>query len=100
LLGQFGGTRSPTSIIEKTSEIKSIKKSLHAEEIKEYLKSGGKVTKLTPQADGRVPGVNMPLNLRNIQNHNSWAIDTAMGHGYELDLMDEIYTTQEVLDEP
>ncbi len=71
----------------------------NAAAIKQYLNSGGEITVLAPQADGRIPGVNIPLNMRNIQSHNSWGLDTSMGHGYELDIMDEIYTTSEVVNE-
>lgn len=96
-----------TSTISKNSPVIKVSvlspdNSKHQNEITKYLEGGGKVTVLPPQENGRVPSVNIPLNLRKVGpvSSYSWGIDTAMGHGYELDIMEEIYTTQEVLDEP
>ena len=93
---KWGTFKSPPSIHEiKTSTIQP-EKSHFSSEITSYLNGGGEVTVYSPQENGRVPGVNLPLKLK---LRETWSLDTTMGHGYELDLMDEIYTTTEVLNE-
>lgn len=88
---------SPHATETKTGEVDtvtSIGTSLHKKKIADYLKSGGTVTVLTPQLDGRTPSVNVPFQLNNIGNQVAWARDTAYGHGYELDIMDDIAASE------
>jgi hypothetical protein len=92
------GWVSPHATETKTGEVDtvtSIDTSPHKKKIADYLKSGGTVTVLAPQLDGRTPSVNIPFHVHNIGDQVAWAKDTAYGHGYELDIMDGIYTVPE-----
>ena len=61
----------------------SLHNSKFSKEILEFLTSGGKVQKLSPQLNGRVPTVNPPeLYL--------WDINSILGFGYEIELTDEL----------
>ena len=83
-------------------EVTNISSSGFADEINNFLASGGKVKVLADQLDGRVPGVGSTNYLR-ISKDNSgevfaftdgvdvsgdWDISTLSGFGYELHVMD------------
>lgn len=94
----FSPKVSPQVVLKKVTSTKSIDKSEHASEISAYLASGGEVTVLAPQMDGRTPSVNIPITMKDFIRP-SFSFDTSMGHGFELDIMDEIYTTSEVVND-
>ena len=60
-------------------------------EIEEFKKKGGVIKKLPPQLNGKIPGVN-------VSNLSGWSIETLIGFGYEVRLMEELSTTSEVID--
>ena len=60
-------------------------------EIEEFKKKGGVIKKLPPQLNGEIPGVN-------VSNLSGWSIETLIGFGYEVRLMEELSTTSEVID--
>lgn len=70
---------------ELTEEITMLSNSKYSNEIQEYLKSGGKVTKLSPQISGFTPSVGVALKL------GGWSVESLQGFGieHEIDLMEE-----------
>ena len=94
--------RGRKEIQELADEVTNISSSGFADEINNFLASGGKVKILADQLDGRVPGVGSTNYLR-ISKDNSgedfaftdgvdvsgdWDISTLSGFGYELHVMD------------
>ena len=72
-----------------TDEPMSLKNSKHKNEIEDYLANGGKIKSLPEQIDGRAPDVN-------VTNLSGWSIETLIGFGYEIRLMEELSSTSEV----
>ena len=68
---------------EITEEVTMLPNSKFSNEIQEYLKSGGKVTKLSPQISGSTPSVGVALKL------GGWSTEQLQGFGVEIDLMEE-----------
>ena len=60
-------------------------------EIEAYKEGGGAVKLLPPQLNGRTPEVN-------VTNLSGWSIETLIGFGYEMELMDELSSISEVGD--
>ena len=58
-------------------------KSKFKNEIQEYLNSGGKVIKLSPQIAMKTPSIGVALKL------GGWSTDQLQGFGVEIDLMEE-----------
>lgn len=68
---------------EITEEVTMLSNSEFSNEIQEYLNSGGKVTKISPQIAGATPSVGVALKL------GGWSIESLQGFGIEIDLMEE-----------
>jgi len=68
---------------EITEEVTMLSNSEFSNEIQEYLNSGGKVTKISPQIAGATPSVGVALKL------GGWSVESLQGFGIEIDLMEE-----------
>ena len=68
---------------EITEEVTMLSNSEFSNEIQEYLSSGGKVTKISPQIAGATPSVGVALKL------GGWSVESLQGFGIEIDLMEE-----------
>ena len=60
-----------------------LEKSEFKNQIQDYLKSGGLVTKLPPTLAGKTPSVGVPLHL------GGWDQETLLGFGLDVELMEE-----------
>jgi predicted nucleic acid-binding Zn ribbon protein len=84
--GKFGrGLKILKNFItqEETTEVTMLDKSKFKNEIQEYLNSGGKVIKLSPQIAMKIPSIGVALKL------GGWSTDQLQGFGVEIDLMEE-----------
>jgi len=80
---RFWVKKSKQYISHKSNESLGTVNSKYQEEIKEFLKKGGKIDRQPDQLNGRTPAVNAP-------NLSGWSVETMFGFGYELELLDEI----------
>lgn len=84
--GKFGrGSKISKNFItqEEVTEVTMLDKSKFKNEIQEYLNSGGKVIKLSPQIAMKIPSIGVALKL------GGWSTDQLQGFGVEIDLMEE-----------
>jgi predicted nucleic acid-binding Zn ribbon protein len=83
--GKFGRGRIKKEVItqEEVEGVSMISKSKFKDEIQEFLNSGGKVVKLSPQIAKSTPSIGVALKL------GGWSTDQLQGFGVEIDLMEE-----------